>query len=359
MLVIASLTQTSMGPSSCSARCAAASTWSGSATSVGMGRPVPPASSTSRRAPFKPSSPRASRAMRAPRAPKARAVARPTPALAPVTTMVLMPHLLPVAVRASNGEGVVRVFEYDDELFAAVPADARDLAVRHGIARVRSLPIGTWEASAEDEAGALGLLILDGLILHDVRVGSVTCTELLARQDLLRPWDEDPELQPVPMETAWRVIAPARLAVLDRRLAVVAGRFPDVMATLLGRTMTRARWVVAMMSISHMHRVEARLEACLWYLADRFGRVTAEGVVLPLPLTHLTLARLVGAQRPSVTTALGELAEQGRVMRRADGTYLLRGDPPTERTTTTGRTATASAARADATGQRGAAARAG
>jgi hypothetical protein len=57
--------------------------------------------------------------------------------------MVLMPHLLPVAVRASNGEGVVRVFEHDDELFAAVPANARDLALRHGIARVRSLPIGT------------------------------------------------------------------------------------------------------------------------------------------------------------------------------------------------------------------------
>jgi CRP/FNR family cyclic AMP-dependent transcriptional regulator len=245
--------------------------------------------------------------------------------------MVLMQHLVPVAVRASNGEGVVRVFAHDDELFAAVPPNARDLAVRHGIARVRSLPIGTWDASASDEPGALGLLVLDGLILHDVRVGSVTCTELLARGDVLRPWDEDPELQPVPMETAWRVIDPARVAVLDRRFAVVAGRFPDVIATLLGRTMTRARGVVAMMSISHMQRVEARLEACLWYLADRFGRVTAEGVVLPLPLTHMALGRLVGAQRPSVTTALGELAEQGRVRRLPDGAYLLVGEPPTMR----------------------------
>src|SRR5215213_605214 len=177
MLVIASLTQTSMGPSSCSARCAAASTWSGSATSVGMGRPVPPASSTSRRAAFRPSSPRAR---------KARVVARPTPALAPVTTMVLMQHLLPVAVRASNGEHVVRVFEHDDDLFAAVPANARDLAVRHGIARVRSLPIGTWEASAEDYAGDLGLLVLDGLILHDFRVGSLIFTEVLARSHMYR-----------------------------------------------------------------------------------------------------------------------------------------------------------------------------
>jgi CRP/FNR family transcriptional regulator, cyclic AMP receptor protein len=241
-----------------------------------------------------------------------------------------MPHLLPVAALASNGEsaGVVSVFEHDAELLAAVPGDARDLALRHGIARVRALPIGDWGTAHERMSGVLGLLVVDGLILHDVRVGSVTCTELLAPGDLLRPWEEEPELQPVPMETAWRVIAPARLAVLDHRFAVIAGRFPDVMASLLGRTMARARGLVALMSISHLQRVETRLEACLWYLADRFGRVTAEGVVVALPLTHMTLGRLVGAQRPSVTTALGELAEHGRVRRLPDGAYLLMGEPP-------------------------------
>jgi CRP/FNR family transcriptional regulator, cyclic AMP receptor protein len=232
----------------------------------------------------------------------------------------------------ANGE-VVRVFEHDAELRAAVPADARELALHHGTARVRSLPIGDWETAGTGGDGVLGLLVLDGLILHDVQVGTVTCTELLARGDLLRPWEEETERHAVPMHTGWRVIAPARLAVLDRRFAVVAGRFPDVMAKLLGRTMARARGLVALMSISHMHRVDARLEACLWYLADRFGRVTAEGVVLPLPLTHMALGRLVGAQRPSVTTALGELAAQGRVRRLPDGTYLLVGESPATRAT--------------------------
>src|SRR3954469_14321512 len=114
------------------------------------------------------------------------------------------------------------------------------------------------------------------------------------------------------------------------------------MATLLGRTMTRARGVVAMMSISHMQRVEARLDACLWYLADRFGRVTAEGVVLPLPLTHMAPGPLGGGERAAgshglggvggrgrwVPTALGERAERGRVRRLPDGAYLLVGEPP-------------------------------
>jgi len=44
----------------------------------------------------------------------------------------------------------------------------------------------------------------------------------------------------------------------------------------------------------------------------------------------LLLAALVGAKRPSVTTALGELTAQGLVERRDDGSWLLHGEPPEE-----------------------------
>jgi CRP/FNR family cyclic AMP-dependent transcriptional regulator len=66
----------------------------------------------------------------------------------------------------------------------------------------------------------------------------------------------------------------------------------------------------------------------MWYLADRWGKVTPDGVHLPLRLTHQTLGRLVGAQRPSVTTALKQLAAEGRLTREGDGTWMLHGDPP-------------------------------
>src|SRR5947209_5499001 len=75
-----------MGPKLSSTLVAAASTCSGSATSVGRTSALPPSSSTSRRAPSNPSRPRASRPMWAPRLAKARTMARPTPAEAPVTT---------------------------------------------------------------------------------------------------------------------------------------------------------------------------------------------------------------------------------------------------------------------------------
>jgi hypothetical protein len=49
---------------------------------------------------------------------------------------------------------------------------------------------------------------------------------------------------------------------------------------------------------------------------------------VPLALTHRILGQLVGARRPTVSTALSELAERQELVRRGDGSWLLRGDPP-------------------------------
>ena len=56
--------------------------------------------------------------------------------------------------------------------------------------------------------------------------------------------------------------------------------------------------------------------------------MTPDGIVVPLPLGHQRLADLVGAHRPSVTTALGELGRDGAISRRQDGNWLLHGAPP-------------------------------
>jgi CRP-like cAMP-binding protein len=67
-----------------------------------------------------------------------------------------------------------------------------------------------------------------------------------------------------------------------------------------------------MRSLKH---VEARLLVQFWQLAERWGRVDRDGIAVTLPLTHELLAKLVGAARPSVTTALGRLAEGGLLLR--------------------------------------------
>ena len=56
--------------------------------------------------------------------------------------------------------------------------------------------------------------------------------------------------------------------------------------------------------------------------------MSGDGVIVPLALTHRILGQLVGARRPTVSTALSELAEREELTRRPDGSWLLRGDPP-------------------------------
>ena len=56
----------------------------------------------------------------------------------------------------------------------------------------------------------------------------------------------------------------------------------------------------------------------------------ADGVIIPLPLSHQRLADLVGAHRASVTTAMGALAARGIISRGEDGVCVLHGAPPPE-----------------------------
>jgi hypothetical protein len=68
-----------------------------------------------------------------------------------------------------------------------------------------------------------------------------------------------------------------------------------------------------------------RLLLLLREIAERWGRVVADGVWIPFRLSHDLLADLACAQRPSVSVAVRELAERGLAVRRDDGGWLLPG----------------------------------
>lgn len=70
-------------------------------------------------------------------------------------------------------------------------------------------------------------------------------------------------------------------------------------------------------------RVEGRVLLKLRQLAERWGRVTPDGIRLDLRLTHQELANMVGAVRESVTIALGRLASAGEIEVR-NRTLLIR-----------------------------------
>ena len=205
----------------------------------------------------------------------------------------------------------------------------QELARRQLVADVLVMKVGPWTPTVSTSApGHLGLLVLDGLLSRDVILEKPLATELVGRGDLLRPTDRDGEDAPIPFGIAWTVLHPARVAVLDPLFVRALGQWPAAVEGVLRGACSRAHSLAITLAVSNLRRVDVRLLVLLWHLADRWGRVTPDGVVVPLKLTHETLARLVGAQRPSVSTALSQLEEDGRLRRTSDRAWLLQGDPP-------------------------------
>jgi CRP/FNR family cyclic AMP-dependent transcriptional regulator len=218
----------------------------------------------------------------------------------------------------------------DPDLADAVDEDVRSLAIARCLAPTLRLPRGAWTPPGGDTVGAgIGLLLLDGLILRRVGVDGRFGAELLGDGDLLRPWQGDDGSATLARTTGWRVLQQARLAVLDESVAECFAPYPQLTGRLVARALERSRNLAVNIAIIHQARVHVRLHMLFWHLADRWGRVRSEGVVLPLQLTHSVLADLVAARRPTVTTSLSELSRQGLVAP-VNGGWLLSGDPPGE-----------------------------
>lgn len=228
---------------------------------------------------------------------------------------------------SDSRERVVAVLEVDPDLGALMDETRRAEATAGATARVVRLEAGPLSRPDLVEPGLLGLLLLGGLLTRTVTVAGQESVELLAQGDLLRPWFRFG--QDTSMSTAVRleVLEPTDAAVLDGDFSRRVAEWPELPAALMDRLMMRASLLASALAISHVRRVDERLLLLFWQLADRWGRVTADGVVVPLRLTHRTLATLVGAQRPSVSTALGTLRSEGSVERRDDGSWLLRREP--------------------------------
>jgi CRP/FNR family transcriptional regulator, cyclic AMP receptor protein len=225
-----------------------------------------------------------------------------------------------------------RVLLLDPDLASGLEGRRLERARQECIAIEVIVEEGVWnpeEAEGEAARGGIGLLILDGLLVRRVGAEGRYGAELLGPGDLLRPWEHDGEDATLPFATSFHVNERLKLAVLDLKAAARMAPYPEVVGALVGRAMQRARHFAVTMAIAHYPRIDRRLLLLLWHLADRWGRVTSEGIRIPLRLTHTLLADLVASRRPSVTTGLAQLEHEGYLTRH-DNIIVLRGEPPTD-----------------------------
>jgi CRP/FNR family transcriptional regulator, cyclic AMP receptor protein len=218
----------------------------------------------------------------------------------------------------------------DPELAQTIEQPRRDQAIAECTAHELVVAPGSWMGhSSLVPPDAIGLLILNGLLIRRVGLDGRFGAELLGEGDLLRPWQGERESSTLTLTTGWSIVERTRFAVLDGEFISQVPRFPELTASLIDRATQRSRHLAVNMAIVHQARVDVRLHMLLWHLAGRWGRVRSDGTVLRVRLTHAVLADLVAARRPTVSSALSDLARRGRVLW-VDDAWLLKGEPPGE-----------------------------
>ncbi len=105
----------------------------------------------------------------------------------------------------------------------------------------------------------------------------------------------------------------SQVVVITAPVTEVVARDPELGAWLV-RALAQAvadRELSAAIALEP--RLERRLVLKLRQLAERWGRVTPEGVRLDLRVTHQELGDMIGGARESVTAALGRLQDAGEI----------------------------------------------
>jgi len=219
-----------------------------------------------------------------------------------------------------------RLLDIDSDLVEALGPDvAAHARARVGVATVE-LSAGSWrpESLVRDMHGPFGLIVCKGLIVRELDLAGTLTTDLLGPGDIVALGRAGDGL----LSTAerWHVSGEATIAILDERILPALHIWPALGSRLIARGARQAARAAEQRAISQLPRVELRIRALLWHLAERWGRMGPSGIVVPLELTHGALGHLVGARRPTVTLALSELARDGAVVRREDGAWILRHD---------------------------------
>jgi CRP/FNR family transcriptional regulator, cyclic AMP receptor protein len=184
-------------------------------------------------------------------------------------------------------------------------------------------------------AGGRGavVLLLSGLVARTMALEDGSAAELLGPGALLSPPGSggQEELGLPDYHVRFEALETSRVGVVGPELlAGLAGR-PELVAALLAGRGRHDAERGAMHVICRLTGVDRRLLALFRLLAARQGRPTPDGVAVPVAIPHRLLAELVGARRPTVTTALRALRHSGELRRLDDGTWLLRTAPTSSR----------------------------
>jgi CRP-like cAMP-binding protein len=218
----------------------------------------------------------------------------------------------------------VRLLDVDPDLGLGLsPQRLPDLAEESWTGTWTLCP-GAWKDADLVDPG-VALYVITGSLARRVIVGGRSSIELLGPGQVLRPRFVGSADETVAAATTWHVLSAAWIAVLDQTFFRRVAAYPELVLALLDRVMLRARSLAVRLAAVGVPNLEERLLIVLWHLADAYGRVSKQGVIIDLALSHDVLAQLVSAQRSSVSRAIKRLERASLVSRGPERGFVLHG----------------------------------
>ncbi|HEU4656238.1 MAG TPA: Crp/Fnr family transcriptional regulator [Capillimicrobium sp.] len=174
-----------------------------------------------------------------------------------------------------------------------------------------------------------GFVVVSGHLSGRVDVYGGTGIELVGHGDVVLLDRRGSDASGAPTAaTRWTAIDSAQVAWLQDASWGAMLRHPAWSRALIESQAQRVEHLRSMQAASTLTRVDDRILGAMWLLAERFGQVTPEGTLVGIPLAHRLIGELIGARRPTVTTAVSKLAAEGLLSRSRRGRWVLHGSPP-------------------------------
>lgn len=229
--------------------------------------------------------------------------------------------------RTETRTSLVALLSVLPEIAAVIPVEHRRLAERvlvgrRLLARDEDLA-GTLAANTE---GVFDFVVVEGVVLKETTLATRSALEMLGPGDLLAP-PLSPSRQ-LDSRAVSRYLAHGLVTLvgLDARFREAARRWPGLSDAVYDRLAQQTHRASMHLAMLHLPRVEERVVAFFSDLAERFGRMTPDGVLIDVRLTHEVIGRLVGSRRPTVSLALQTLDASGVLTRLEDERWQLAAD---------------------------------
>jgi CRP/FNR family transcriptional regulator, cyclic AMP receptor protein len=178
-------------------------------------------------------------------------------------------------------------------------------------------------ALAVEPGDAFNFVLVSGTVLKETTLASSSALELLGPGDVLAPPLSATRQLEFRAASRYLALGDASIATLGMRFERVAMRWPQVSGFLHRQIAEQAHRASMHLAMLHMSRAEDRILALFADLGERFGRVTPDGILIDLPLSHELIGRLTASRRPTATIALQNLSQQGLLTRHADNSWKL------------------------------------